>query len=61
MREKIYKYLLEEQDSITANQILEKFFFVSDKPISQAEKIVDSILMSDVRFVKEKNGHWTVA
>ncbi len=60
MKEKIYKYLLEKHETITPEQILEKFFYTFDKPIPQAEKIVDSILSDDVRFVKEESGFWSV-
>jgi hypothetical protein len=60
MKEKIYNYLLEEQKKITPGQILEQFFYTSDKSNPQAEKIVYSILSGDSRFVKDDSGEWSV-
>jgi hypothetical protein len=60
MKEKIYNYLLEEQQTISPGQILEQFFYTLDKSNPQAEKIVNSILSGDSRFVKDDSGEWSV-
>ena len=60
MKEKIYKYLFEQQGSVSAEKILEKFFGIYGKPPAIKELIVDSILNGDERFAKDVAGKWTV-
>ena len=60
MKEKIYKYLLQEQEKITSEKILEKFFYTFNETNPQAEKIVNSILSDDARFLKDESGVWSV-
>jgi len=59
MKEKIYKYLL-EKESLTPVEILEKYFFSFNTSISQADKIVDSLLINDSRFIKNEEGRWSI-
>ncbi|UCE07298.1 MAG: nucleotide excision repair endonuclease, partial [bacterium] len=60
MKEKIYKYLVENDRKVSTQQIIEKFFHVYDHYPSQMEIIVESMLKDDPRFVHDEIGEWHV-
>jgi len=60
MKEKIYQYLKAKGQYVTAEELLEQFFHVFNAQPDQMQRIIDSLLNSDPRFVKDEEGKWSV-
>ena len=60
MKEKIYKYIIEKNSTVTTQEIIEQFFHVYDQYPPQMETIVESMLDNDPRFVRDEIGEWFI-
>jgi len=60
MKEKIYKYIIEKNSTVTTQEIIEQFFHVYDQYPPQIETIVESMLKDDPRFVRNEIGEWYI-
>lgn len=60
MKERIYKYLVEQNRTVSSQEIIEKFFHVLNHYPPQLENIVASILKDDPRFVRDQVAEWHV-
>lgn len=60
MKEKIYKYLKDEQRSVNSDEILREFFGVRGDYPSQMEAIVVNTIGADQRFIRDETGSWRI-
>lgn len=60
MKDKIYKYLAGKGEKAAPKEIIKNFFHTKEHYPSHMEKIVDSMLQSDGRLVKDEQGFWRV-
>lgn len=60
MKEKIYKYIHKRNRNVSTQEIVEQFFHVYSNYPPKMEKIVETILKDDARFVRDEIGEWQV-
>jgi len=60
MKEKIYHYLKERDQGVTSQEISEKFFHMLGHYPPKLDRIIESILLDDSRFVRDEIGEWHV-
>ncbi len=60
MKEKIYRYIKERDQGVTSREISEKFFHVLGQYPLELDRIIESMLQDDPRFVRDEIGEWHV-
>ncbi|HEX9970553.1 MAG TPA: hypothetical protein VGD14_00645, partial [bacterium] len=60
MKEKIYHYLKERDQGVTSQEISEKIFHVLGQYPPELDRIIESMLRDDSRFVRDEIGEWHV-
>ena len=60
LKEKIYSYIKERDQGVPPQEISEKFFHVLGQYPPGMDRIIESILQDDPRFVRDEIGEWHV-